>query len=170
MACDLVRLISILLLRQVDKMPFDGEGFYYHDFDNLPTIVEEDEPEETEQVEQQGGDTVASSTFPKDPPPLKSNKQLEFHQASQNAVPAQIPRDSKHRDEIVELPNAAEAQLAMKPLFAATQRARRPFFSRLGRTWSARDNTDDESRRRLNWCSFFQRHSRSGSAQRPEPV
>ena len=119
-------------------MPFDEDGFYYHDFINLPTILEEEE-----------GDIGDRPSVE----PTESHGIEEGYQMT----PVRSIHDSS------EMPNAAAAQAAMQPLFRPVSSRRRsrpwPFTRQPARSSSLGSRTKRRSICGL-WRKLFRRRSR----------
>jgi hypothetical protein len=123
-------------------MPFDGDGFYYHDTVKLPTILEEEED---------NGDYESAPQLP----------EPEAPQATEAEDDVQEPLATEMASDI-DLPNAVAAQAAMQPLFAPVGGRRRVNWWPLTRSKHGLDSPSKAPRRR-SMGSLWRKMFRSSS-------
>lgn len=151
-----------LLLTQEHKMPFDEQGFYYHDFENLPTIPEEDEEEALSAGTEK---EVQRSAVSKDLPFSGVSDEHEYHSPGAMQTTSKLANDARNSTHSDEPWNRPGHRSRLKPPFClqSDRRATLKQPAKPSSPLSAQDGTDHEPRRRVWWrrlpCKRLRYHS-----------
>ena len=158
---------SGLLLSQADEMPFDEQKFYYHDFENLPTITEEDEGEEPPPEPE---NELGRSITPNSPPILSADDEYRLSSFEIVQTTPRYAHDTKAASTNGEQSQATERPSGTKSFFSVAHSGiwvRPRQNPKLPSRSSVHDGNDHESQRHVEWrrlfCMRSKSHSRQGS-------